>query len=229
MEREGRQRQEYIDSRSLRQVTSNLIEQRIRRDDRATQMMIRANAKPPLSVKNLNANHLSDFKQPEFPQYDETVGDPFLHVRAFENKMILWAGDDALMCKMFLDTLKCEALHSYSSLPARSITTYGQLITQFQDQYKHIWMMPKGIDSLFALKKKANETPKAFTKKFKSVCCEIPKPNSCVEPPSRVERCAGPREPHAGVEPPSQLGRPAGPPKSRVEPPSQVERSAGPR
>jgi hypothetical protein len=55
------------------------------------------------------------------------------------------------------------------------LTSYAQFIEAFQTQFRHNWVMPKGIDALFAMEKKDSESLKEFHLKFKKTVSEIPR------------------------------------------------------
>lgn len=61
--------------------------------------------------------------------------DPDEHVDAFVTQMNLFTNEDALMCWVFLTTLKGATLYWYTCLPKNLIDSFGTLIKRFRAQY----------------------------------------------------------------------------------------------
>ena len=65
-----------------------------------------------------------------FTMYDGS-SDPDDHMLHFNQAMILNAGDDRLLCKVFLASLKGPALAWFHKLPRRSINSFSELWAAF--------------------------------------------------------------------------------------------------
>ena len=74
------------------------------------------------------------FSIPPFAMYDGS-SDPYDHMLHYNQAMILNAGDDQLLCKVFPDSLKGLALAWFHKLPRGSINTFGELWAVFVSQY----------------------------------------------------------------------------------------------
>ena len=68
----------------------------------------------------LSYEPLRGFVVPSFTMYDGS-SDPYDHMLHFNQAMILNAGDDRLLCKVFLASLKGSALAWFHKHPRRSI------------------------------------------------------------------------------------------------------------
>ena len=69
-----------------------------------------------------------------FPMYDGST-DPYDHMLHFNQTMILSAGNDRLMCKVFSASLKGPALAWFHKLPRGSINSFSDLWAAFISQY----------------------------------------------------------------------------------------------
>ena len=69
-----------------------------------------------------------------FVMYDGSF-DPYDHMMDFNQAMILNAGDDRLLCKVFPVSLKGLALAWFHKLPRRSINSFNELWAAFVSQY----------------------------------------------------------------------------------------------
>ena len=67
---------------------------------------------------------------PSFAMYDGSF-DPYDHMLHFNQAMILNAGDDRLLCKVFPTSLKGPTLAWFHKLPWRSINSFNQLWATF--------------------------------------------------------------------------------------------------
>ena len=74
------------------------------------------------------------FVMPSFSIYDSS-SDPYDHMLHFNQAMILNAGDNRLLCKVFPASLKGHALAWFHKFPRGSINTFGELWVAFVSQY----------------------------------------------------------------------------------------------
>ena len=80
----------------------------------------------PLGQHILEYKPPREFVIPPFSMYDDS-SDPYDHMLHFNQAMILNAGDDRLLCKVFPASLKSPALGWFHKLPRGSINSFGEL------------------------------------------------------------------------------------------------------
>ena len=88
----------------------------------------------PLGQRILSYEPPRGFVIPSFAMYDGSF-DPYDHMLHFNQAMILNAGNDRLLCKVFLTNLKRPTLGWFQKLPRRSINSFGELWAAFVSQY----------------------------------------------------------------------------------------------
>ena len=74
--------------------------------------------------------------------------DPYDHMLHFNQVMILNAGDDHLLCKVFPTILKGPALAWFHKLPQGSINSFSELWAAFLSQYLCLVQLKGNISSL---------------------------------------------------------------------------------
>ena len=84
----------------------------------------------------------------------------------FNQTMILSAGNDGLMCKVFPASLKGPALALFHKLPRGSINSFSDLWTTFISQYLCYVQHKGNISSLQAILKREEESIQDFTRRF---------------------------------------------------------------
>ena len=84
----------------------------------------------PLSQHILDYIPPREFVIPPFSMYDGS-SNPYDHMLHFNQAMILNAGDDRLLCKVFPASLKGPALGWFHKLPRGSINSFGELWVMF--------------------------------------------------------------------------------------------------
>ena len=97
--------------------------------------------------------------------YDGST-DPYDHMLHFNQTMILSAGNDRLMCKVFPASLKGPALAWFHKLPRGSINSFNDLWTMFISQYLCSVRQKGNISSLQAILKREEESIRDFTQRF---------------------------------------------------------------
>ena len=97
--------------------------------------------------------------------YDDS-SDPYDHMLHYNQAMILSAGDDRLLCKVFPASLKGPALAWFDKLPRGSINTFGELWTAFVSQYLCSVRQKGSISSLQSILKREDESIWDFTRRF---------------------------------------------------------------
>ena len=88
----------------------------------------------PLGQYILNYEPPRGFAIPSFAMYDG-FSDPYDHMLHFNQAMILSAGNDRLLCKVFPASLKGPALAWFHKLPRGSINSFSELWAIFVSQY----------------------------------------------------------------------------------------------
>ena len=105
------------------------------------------------------------FFMPSFSMYDGS-SDLYDHMLHFNQAMILNAGDDRLLCKVFPANLKGSALAWFHKLPRGSINTFGELWATFVSQYLCSVRQKGNISSLQSILKREDESIRDFTHRF---------------------------------------------------------------
>ena len=93
--------------------------------------------------------------------------DPYDHMLHFNQAMILNAGDDCLLCKVFPASLKGLALAWFHKLPQRSINSLSELWAAFVSQYLCSVQQKGNISSLQTIFKQEDESIRDFSRRFK--------------------------------------------------------------
>ena len=115
--------------------------------------------------------HILDYKPPRgfvippFAMYDGS-SDPYDHMFHFNQAMILKAGNDRLMCKVFLASLKGPTLAWFHKLPRRSLNSFGELWAAFVTRYLCSFLQKGNINSLKSIFKQDDESIRDFTRRF---------------------------------------------------------------
>ena len=105
------------------------------------------------------------FVIPSFSMYDGS-SNPYDHMLHFNQVMILNAGDDRLLCKVFPASLKGPALAWFYKLPWRSINSFRELWAAFVSQYLCSVRHKGNISSLQTIFKREDESICDFTRRF---------------------------------------------------------------
>ena len=105
------------------------------------------------------------FTIPPFAMYDGS-SDPYDQMLHYNQAMILSAGDDRLLCKVFPASLKGLALAWFHKLPRGSINTFGELWAAFVSQYLCSVRQKGNISSLKSILKREDESIRDFTRRF---------------------------------------------------------------
>ena len=119
----------------------------------------------PLGQHILSYEPLHGFVIPSFSRYDGS-SDPYDHMLHFNEVMILNAGDDHLLCKVFPANLKGPALAWFHKLPQRSINTFSELWVAFISQYLCSVRQKGNIISLQTIFKREDKSIHDFTMRF---------------------------------------------------------------
>ena len=126
----------------------------------------------PLGQHILDYEPPRGFVIPPFAMY-EGSSDLYDHMLHFNQAMILNAGDDRLLCKVFPASLKGPALPWFHKLPRGSINSFGELWAVFVSQYLCSVRQKGNISSLQAILKREDESIWDFTRRFGQVVQQI--------------------------------------------------------
>ena len=119
----------------------------------------------PLGQHILNYNPPRGFSIPPFAMYDGS-SDPYDHMLHYNQAMILSAGDDRLLCKVFPASHKGPALAWFHKLPRGSINSFSELWAAFVSQYLCSIRQKGNISSLQSILKREDESIQDFTRRF---------------------------------------------------------------
>ena len=112
------------------------------------------------------------FSIPPFAMYDGS-SDPYDHMLYFKQAMILNAGDDRLLCKVFSASLKGPTLAWFHKLPRGSINTFKELWVAFVFQYLCSVRQKGNISSHQSILKREDESIWDFMRKFRQAVQQI--------------------------------------------------------
>ena len=112
------------------------------------------------------------FVIPSFAMYDGS-SDPYDHMLHFNQAMILNAGDDRLLCKVFPTILKGPTLAWFHKLSWRSINSFSELWIAFVSQYLCSVRQKGNASSLQTIFKREDESICDFTRRFGGVVQQI--------------------------------------------------------
>ena len=119
----------------------------------------------PLRHHILDYDPPRGFSIPPFAMYDGS-SDLYDHMLHYNQAIILRAGDDRLLCKVFLASLKGLALVWFHKLPRGSINTFGEIWAAFVSQYLCSVRQKGNISSLQSILKREDESIRDFTHRF---------------------------------------------------------------
>ena len=119
----------------------------------------------PLGQHILDYDPPRGFSIPPFAMYDGS-SDPYDHMLHYNQAMILSAGDDRLLCKVFPASLKVPTLAWFHKLPRGSVNTFGKLWATFVSQYLCSVRQKGNISSLQSILKREDESIRDFTHIF---------------------------------------------------------------
>ena len=115
--------------------------------------------------------HILDYEPPRgfvippFSMYDDSF-DSYDHMVHFNQTMILNAGDDRLLCKVFPASLKGPNLDWFHKLPRGSINSFDELWAVFISQYMCSVRQKGNISSFQAILKREDESIRDFIGRF---------------------------------------------------------------
>ncbi|BFG42253.1 hypothetical protein CerSpe_285280 [Prunus speciosa] len=135
-------------------------------EDALRKEMDQANS-TPFSAEIEQAAPPKRFSTPSFTHF-KGDSDPESHLKYFKSVMILHKTDDALICKVFVMTLRGAAQDWFHTLPSGSISNFKELAYAFTKEYTSYRTIKKNPDHLFNLRKKYDESLRDYIKRFKA-------------------------------------------------------------
>ncbi|XP_021815823.1 uncharacterized protein LOC110758310 [Prunus avium] len=121
----------------------------------------------PFTVEIEQAAPLKRFSTPLFTLFNGD-SDPESCLKHFKSVMILHKADNALMCKVFVMTLRGAAQDWFHTLPSGSISSFKELAYVFAKEYTSYRTIKKNPDHLFNIRKKSDESLRDYIKRFKA-------------------------------------------------------------
>ena len=85
------------------------------------------------------------------------------HVSHFNQKMIVYANNEALMCKVFPSILGPVAMHWFDALGEGSIGSFDELTRAFGARFLICSRVPKPLDSLLSMSMKKGKNLKTYS------------------------------------------------------------------
>jgi len=89
------------------------------------------------------------FHQPTFTIYNGRI-DPVKHVSHFNQRMVVYSKDEALMCKVFPSSLGPVAMRWFDGLRTGSINSFKELTQAFGSRFIMCTKVPWPLDSLLS-------------------------------------------------------------------------------
>ena len=126
----------------------------------------------PLGQHILDYEPPRGFVIPPFAMYGSS-SDPYDHMLHFNQAMILNAGNDRLLCKVFPASLKGPALAWFHKLPRGSLNSFCELWATFVSQYLCSVLQKGNISSLQSIFRQEDESIQDFTQRFGQVVQQI--------------------------------------------------------
>ena len=115
--------------------------------------------------------HILDYETPfgfvvqAFNMFEGSTG-PYDHMLHYNQEMTLNAGNDLLLCKVFLASLRGPALAWYHKLPRNLINKFYELWGAFISQHLCSMHQKRNISSLQTILKHEEESIWDFTRRF---------------------------------------------------------------
>ncbi|XP_026432294.1 uncharacterized protein LOC113329658 [Papaver somniferum] len=95
------------------------------------------------------------------------------HIKAYILGLLQWEDNDAVLCKYFPASLTGEALKWFDGFPVGSIRSFQHFQSLFLGQYISNNMLMQGIEKVFILQRRTNESLRAMTTRWRTMCSEM--------------------------------------------------------
>ncbi|XP_026430931.1 uncharacterized protein LOC113328055 [Papaver somniferum] len=112
---------------------------------------------------------------PTFPSIFDAYTYAVQHIRAYSLALLQYEDNDVVLCENFPASLTGEALKWFDGLPLGTIRSFQHLQSMFLGHYISNNMLNPGIEKVFSLRKRTNETLRAMTTIWRTMCIEVAK------------------------------------------------------
>jgi len=103
--------------------------------------------------------------------------DPELHLKAFQARMLISGGNDAICCKMFMGTLAEIALEWFNIILRSSINLFADFKHVFLERFSANRVKPVEMADMFDIRQNAEESLKQFLNRFTNISMRVVNPN----------------------------------------------------
>ncbi|XP_057981170.1 uncharacterized protein LOC131166600 [Malania oleifera] len=160
------------------------LEERIKKIDQMEKMMKEGKTNPFYGEASLRSSKssftkevievplLSKFKMPTFERY-EGLSDPIDHLDIFRVLMQLQGAPDAIMCRVFVATLKGSARNWYQTLRPGSIGSFLEMEQLFTNHFLSSRRIVRTSAHLMSMVQGEREMLKKFMHRFNTATLEI--------------------------------------------------------
>ena len=124
-------------------------------------------------VRRINKARLPhQFSQPTFIIYNGKT-DPVEHVSHFNQKMVVHASNEALMCKVFPSSFGLVVMRWFDALKEGSIRSFEELTKAFGARFITCNRVSKSVDSLLSMAMREGETLKTYSVRYWEMYNEV--------------------------------------------------------
>ncbi|GKV12075.1 hypothetical protein SLEP1_g23275 [Rubroshorea leprosula] len=154
--------------RQLRDVQKSIDELKSTRSHQQTLDLDNA----PLNLSITAEPYQEGFKIPHLETYDG-LGNPDEHLHTYQAIMRIQNANDAMMCKVFLATLKSTARTWYHKLPRHFIDSYSQLAKLFSSKFASQREIKRTATELRQVHQKEGESLRDYMQRFNKATLNI--------------------------------------------------------
>ena len=122
-------------------------------------------SKSPFTCKIEEGRLPRQFTQPTFTMCNGRT-DPVEYVSHFNQRMVVHSKNEALMCKVFLSSLRPMVMRWFNVLGAGSIDSFKELTQAFGSCFITCRRVPRPLDSLLSLSMRERETLKMYSDRY---------------------------------------------------------------
>ncbi|XP_026452422.1 uncharacterized protein LOC113352878 [Papaver somniferum] len=94
-------------------------------------------------------------------------------IKAYVRSLLQWEYHDAVLCKYFPSRLSGEALKWFEGLPPGTIRLFNHLPSIFLGSYISNNVLRPGIEEVFGLRKRTNESLRSLTMRWRTMCSNM--------------------------------------------------------
>ncbi|XP_075653099.1 uncharacterized protein LOC142623545 [Castanea sativa] len=133
---------------------------------------LRQISKSPFVARINRAKLPRRFSQPIFTIYNGRTN-PIEHVSHFNQKMVVYLNNEALMCKVFPSSLGSVAMRWFDALAESSLASFEELTRAFGAHFITCSRIPKPLDALLSMAMREGETLKTYSDRYWEMYNEI--------------------------------------------------------